>query len=84
MSSYTANEFRQGKQRQVFNEAYKGEEVVINHDRYPDVVFVLVARKREALRPPILKEGDMSTNYLRISEESKQKIMNQPAFKGEE
>lgn len=57
MGRHTANEFRQGNQQKVFNEAYKGEEVIINHDRYKDVEFILSTRKREPLRPPILNAG---------------------------
>jgi hypothetical protein len=34
----------------AYREAYKGDKVTINHDRYPDVVFELVSRKREPLR----------------------------------
>jgi hypothetical protein len=57
VARYTANEFKQNKRQEAFNEAYKGEEVIINHDRYKDVEFILSTRKREALRLPILNKG---------------------------
>jgi hypothetical protein len=44
----TANDFRK-KPAEAYRKADKGETVVINHDRYPDQVFELTARKREAL-----------------------------------
>lgn len=55
---YTAKEFKQGKTQEAYNKAYKGEKVEINHDRYKDVVFVLSARKREPLRPPLTEGGE--------------------------
>ena len=47
----TAKEFTK-KPAEAFRRAEKGEVVVINHDRYPTVVFELTARERH----PELKE----------------------------
>ena len=41
----TAKEFHNSPAK-PYREADKGNDVVINHDRYPDKVFVLTARER--------------------------------------
>ena len=43
--SYTAEEFS-NKPQQVYREADKGSTVTINHSRYPDVIFEMIARPR--------------------------------------
>ncbi len=46
----TAEEFSNRPQL-AYHKAEKGEEVTINHNRYPDVVFILSVRDRgEAMR----------------------------------
>ena len=44
----TADEFRK-KPQDVYRSADKGENVIINHDRYKDKVFELKARDRQPL-----------------------------------
>jgi hypothetical protein len=53
----TADEFRK-KPQEVYRAADKGDEVVINHDRYRDRVFVLTARERRPLPPTETKPTD--------------------------
>lgn len=43
--TFTAEEFS-NKPLQVYRSADKGEQVTINHSRYPDVVFELTVRAR--------------------------------------
>lgn len=50
----TAGKFRK-KPHDVYAEAAKGETVTINHDRYRDQVFELIARERMPLVAPIVK-----------------------------
>lgn len=45
MKTFNATELNKSAAK-VFREAYKEGSVKINHDRYPDVVFVLEARAR--------------------------------------
>jgi hypothetical protein len=45
----TAKDMHHAPQK-AYLAAYKGDQVVINHDRYPDKVFELTARDREPLK----------------------------------
>ena len=52
----TAEKFR-SKPRDVYAEAAKGKEVIINHDRYDDKVFVLTSRERQPLKDTKTQEN---------------------------
>lgn len=54
MKTFTAKEFSNTPQ-QVYREADKNGEAMINHDQYHDVVFILTVRERKPL--PVIEEG---------------------------
>lgn len=68
----TAAGFKQ-KPHDIYQAASKGETVIINHDRYRDVVFELVARPRGSET-----ESEEGRKYLGMSEEDAQAIFNKP------
>jgi len=53
----TANEFNK-KPLQAYRTADRGEEVTINHDRYPDKVFKLRAEDKQTARDENLGGGE--------------------------
>jgi len=50
MVKFTAKEFLD-RPTPAYRAAYKGERVIINHDRYEDVVFEIIARERRTCLP---------------------------------
>jgi hypothetical protein len=61
--TFTAEEFS-NKPQQIYREADKGNAVTINHSRYPDVVFEVIARPRRA------KLGDDTDKFDHVWEGS--------------
>lgn len=50
MIKITAKEFHE-RPKSVYRAADKGERVIINHDRYEDIVFEIIARERRTCLP---------------------------------